>query len=106
MAPMLTCCMNGNAPRLPSPPGIAPGGTVVATSSNFLTSRVQDDWHDIIPKRTAWGTDGELGWWEVQLRSTDDPRVSVKLKGRMTKVSCCTKGRKAPKRPHTLPLVV
>ena len=47
----------------------------------------QDDWHDIPAQKTAWGTDGEHGWWEVSLRATHDDRISVKLRGRMVKVS-------------------
>lgn len=47
----------------------------------------QDDWHDIPAQKTAWGTEGEHGWWEVALRATHDDRISVKLRGRMVKVS-------------------
>ena len=47
--------------------------------------RGQDDWSDIPPKKTAWGTESEGGWWEVRLR-VEDGRVGVALKGRMIKV--------------------
>lgn len=46
----------------------------------------QDDWHDIPAQKTAWGTEGEHGWWEVSLRATHDDRISVKLRGRFVKV--------------------
>lgn len=48
--------------------------------------RPQDAWVEIPPKKTAWGTETESGWWELQVNGADE-RVSVKLRGRMTKVS-------------------
>jgi hypothetical protein len=45
----------------------------------------QTDWEDLPPQKTAWNIKGEEGWWTVVLRGADE-RVSVKLKGRFTKV--------------------
>lgn len=45
-----------------------------------------EDWHDVPPKKTAWGTAAEEGWWEVRVKGEDE-RVQVGIKGRMTKVS-------------------
>ncbi|WVR08793.1 hypothetical protein IAU60_005851 [Kwoniella sp. DSM 27419] len=42
-----------------------------------------DEWHDIPPKKTAWGTELDAGWWEVTTRGMEDPRVSVILRGKM-----------------------
>ncbi|WVQ95416.1 hypothetical protein IAU59_002513 [Kwoniella sp. CBS 9459] len=42
-----------------------------------------DEWHDITPKKTAWGTEVDAGWWEMTIRSMEDERVSVMLKGKM-----------------------
>ena len=53
-----------------------------------LRATFADDWHDIPATKTAWGTEAEGGWWEVKLRGRDDAeRVSVVLKGKLTKVS-------------------
>lgn len=52
-----------------------------------LRSIYGPDWEDLPPTKTAWGSKkGEEGWWSVRLRG-DDERVSVRLKGRFTKVS-------------------
>ena len=48
---------------------------------------MQDDWNDIPPKKTAWGTEGEAGWWEIRLKGREDERVAVTLRGRLTKAS-------------------
>jgi translation initiation factor 2-alpha kinase 4 len=45
-----------------------------------------DDWKDLPPVRTAWGTKGEVGWWTVRLKRHDG-LVGVTLKGRLPKVS-------------------
>ncbi|OCF45594.1 PEK/GCN2 protein kinase [Kwoniella heveanensis CBS 569] len=42
-----------------------------------------DEWRDITPKKTAWGTEVDAGWWEMTIRSLKDERVSVILKGKM-----------------------
>ncbi|OCF54570.1 PEK/GCN2 protein kinase [Kwoniella mangroviensis CBS 10435] len=42
-----------------------------------------DEWHDVPPKKTAWGTELDGGWWEVTIKSMQDERVSVVLKGKM-----------------------
>ncbi|WVF67821.1 hypothetical protein IAT40_002582 [Kwoniella sp. CBS 6097] len=42
-----------------------------------------DEWRDINPKKTAWGTEVDAGWWEMTIRSMEDERVSVMLKGKM-----------------------
>ena len=44
-----------------------------------------DEWHDISPSKTAWGTPLESGWWTVRLRAHDG-RVAVSLKGKLLKV--------------------
>lgn len=44
-----------------------------------------DDWRDLPPVRTAWGTKGETGWWTVRLKRHDG-LVGVTLKGRLPKV--------------------
>lgn len=46
----------------------------------------QDDWHDITPVKTPWGTEVEAGWWGVTVRA-EDGRVSVQVRGRLNKVS-------------------
>lgn len=46
----------------------------------------QDDWHDIPPVKTAWGTDVEAGWWGVTVRA-EEGRVSVQVRGRLNKVN-------------------
>lgn len=57
-----------------------------------LRSIYGSDWVDLPPPKTAWGTKkGEEGWWIVRLKG-DDERVSVKLKGRFTKVSLYVNG--------------
>ncbi|ODN77808.1 hypothetical protein L202_04931 [Cryptococcus amylolentus CBS 6039] len=43
-----------------------------------------DEWHDVPPKKTAWGTEVDGGWWEVKICGLEDERVSVILKGKMT----------------------
>ncbi|WRT70924.1 uncharacterized protein IL334_007923 [Kwoniella shivajii] len=43
-----------------------------------------DEWHDVPPKKTAWGTELDAGWWEVTIKSIEDERVSVILRGKMT----------------------
>lgn len=43
-----------------------------------------DDWRDLPPVRTAWGTRGEEGWWVVRLKRHEG-LVGVGLKGRLTK---------------------
>ena len=45
-----------------------------------------DEWVDLPPQKTAWNVKGEEGWWTVRVKGSDE-RVSVKLKGRLTKVS-------------------
>jgi hypothetical protein len=45
-----------------------------------------DEWVDLPPQKTAWNVKGEDGWWTVRVKGSDE-RVSVKLKGRLTKVS-------------------
>ncbi|OXG72558.1 eukaryotic translation initiation factor 2-alpha kinase [Cryptococcus neoformans Gb118] len=42
-----------------------------------------DEWHDIPPTKTAWGTEVDAGWWEVKICAMEDERVSVILKGKM-----------------------
>ncbi|KAL0241915.1 hypothetical protein I308_106089 [Cryptococcus tetragattii IND107] len=42
-----------------------------------------DEWRDIPPTKTAWGTEVESGWWEVKICAIEDERVSVILKGKM-----------------------
>nr|XP_019050908.1 PEK/GCN2 protein kinase [Kwoniella bestiolae CBS 10118]OCF29838.1 PEK/GCN2 protein kinase [Kwoniella bestiolae CBS 10118] len=42
-----------------------------------------DEWHDVPPKKTAWGTELDGGWWEVTIKSMEDERVSVILRGKM-----------------------
>ncbi|WVQ86282.1 hypothetical protein IAT38_008450 [Cryptococcus sp. DSM 104549] len=42
-----------------------------------------DEWRDVPPKKTAWGTEVDGGWWEMKICGMDDPRVSVILKGKM-----------------------
>jgi translation initiation factor 2-alpha kinase 4 len=44
-----------------------------------------DDWHDISPSKTAWGTSVETGWWIVRLRAHDG-RIAISLKGKLLKV--------------------
>ncbi|BEI98202.1 hypothetical protein CcaverHIS631_0305010 [Cutaneotrichosporon cavernicola] len=51
----------------------------------ILRSIFGDDWKDIPPKKTAWGTESEQGWWEVALRGNEEPRVRIRLKGRFPK---------------------
>jgi translation initiation factor 2-alpha kinase 4 len=46
---------------------------------------LQDDWHDIPPVKTKWGTELEGGWWGVTVRA-EEGRVSVQVRGRMSKV--------------------
>ena len=78
----------------------------------ILRSIFADDWHDIAPKRTAWGTETDEGWWEVTLRGEDE-RVSVGLRGRFTKASilnvsmtqCAESGQMYPDQPPVLSLV-
>nr|XP_019007722.1 PEK/GCN2 protein kinase [Kwoniella pini CBS 10737]OCF46503.1 PEK/GCN2 protein kinase [Kwoniella pini CBS 10737] len=41
------------------------------------------EWHDVPPKKTAWGTELDGGWWEVTVKSMEDERVSVILRGKM-----------------------
>ncbi|WWC92548.1 uncharacterized protein L201_007507 [Kwoniella dendrophila CBS 6074] len=43
-----------------------------------------DEWHDVPPKKTAWGTEVDGGWWEVTIKSMEDERVCVVLRGKMT----------------------
>jgi len=50
-----------------------------------IVTDIQTDWEDLPPQKTAWNIKGEDGWWTVVLRGADE-RVSVKLKGRFTKV--------------------
>lgn len=46
-----------------------------------------DDWKDVEPGKTAWGTkEQNAGWWEVRL-GVREGRVGCVLKGRMLKVS-------------------
>nr|ODN99778.1 PEK/GCN2 protein kinase [Cryptococcus depauperatus CBS 7855] len=42
-----------------------------------------DEWHDIPPKKTAWGTEVDGGWWEVRICGMEDERVNVILQGKM-----------------------
>ncbi|KIY32862.1 PEK/GCN2 protein kinase [Cryptococcus gattii E566] len=42
-----------------------------------------DEWRDIPPTKTAWGTEVESGWWEVKICAIEDERVNVILKGKM-----------------------
>ncbi|EAL17471.1 hypothetical protein CNBM1630 [Cryptococcus deneoformans B-3501A] len=42
-----------------------------------------DEWHDIPPTKTAWGTEVDAGWWEVKICAMEDERVNVILKGKM-----------------------
>ncbi|KAK8850742.1 hypothetical protein IAR55_004662 [Kwoniella newhampshirensis] len=41
-----------------------------------------DEWRDLPATRTAWGTELDVGWWEVTIRGMEDPRVSVVLRGK------------------------
>ncbi|KAL7420932.1 eukaryotic translation initiation factor 2-alpha kinase [Cryptotrichosporon argae] len=61
-----------------------PNKAVQEEELEALRAIFEDDWNDIPPKKTAWGQQ-ESGWWEVTLRAEDDARVSVKMRGRMTK---------------------
>ncbi|WWC65005.1 uncharacterized protein I303_107619 [Kwoniella dejecticola CBS 10117] len=42
-----------------------------------------EEWHDVPPKKTAWGTELDGGWWEVTVKSMEDDRVRVILRGKM-----------------------
>lgn len=50
-----------------------------------LRAIFEEEWTDVPTKITAWGTEEQGGWWEVKLKGEDE-RVSVTLRGRMTKV--------------------
>ncbi|KAJ9104141.1 hypothetical protein QFC19_004125 [Naganishia cerealis] len=43
-----------------------------------------DDWKDLPAVRTAWGTEGETGWWTVTLKRHED-QVQITLKGKLPK---------------------
>lgn len=60
------------------------------------TADRQDDWRLLPPKKTAWGTVVDEGWWQVCLRARDDERVSVFLRGRFTKVRPRSRARISP----------
>lgn len=44
-----------------------------------------EDWTDVRPEKTAWGTSGQDGWWKVRLKA-QDALVAITLKGRLPKV--------------------
>ncbi|KAK4689653.1 eukaryotic translation initiation factor 2-alpha kinase 4, partial [Tremellales sp. Uapishka_1] len=58
--------------------------TIQEEELEALRAIFPDEWHDIAPKKTAWGTEGESGWWEIRIKA-QDARVAVGLRGRMIK---------------------
>jgi hypothetical protein len=44
-----------------------------------------EDWQDIPPEKTAWGTAAQSGWWQVRLKAHEN-KVGVTLKGKFLKV--------------------
>ena len=44
-----------------------------------------EDWKDIPPEKTAWGTAAQSGWWQVRLKAHEG-KVGVTLKGKFLKV--------------------